>query len=577
MDTGRLLLGIMVLLGGVRVNATAGGPAEPVQYLSAAERCAQITNSHPQWPDPTTRLITVEMRPEGFQVAGPMRAAVKLPEHCELTALMQERVGADGQRYAIRFHVRLPVNWNGKLVFEGGGGTEGELGVALGAVGSIAPAAIDSGYAVVSQDAGHDNSTNSTPERGGVVAFGLDPEARANYGGAGLEAVGLAAKALVQSYYGRALERSYFVGCSKGGQEGMVFAQRHPDIFDGILAAAPGFSLPRAALAEVWDTQAFASLAGSERGKTFDPKQLPATFSDGQFARVRQAILDACDADDGVRDGITASIGSCTWKRVEPHLRRAKCNSIAGEACLTDAQLAVLERVMRGPKDDAGKALYSDWPIDAGVGSESWRIWKIGTPNNGFPGINVAMGSPALALIFTTPPTRLGSGVQPALDYALRFDFERDAPKIYARNGVFRRSAWEDISARSPQLSRFRAHGGKMIVPHGAADPVFSLNDTLAWYREVDQLNKGTASDFVRVFPVPGMAHCGGGPTTDQFDAFAALVKWVELGAPPDSIIAKAGPQSPWPGRTRPLCAYPKVARYRGAGNIEDAASFRCQ
>jgi hypothetical protein len=356
-----------------------------------------------------------------------------------------------------------------------------------------------------------------------------------------------------------------------------MFAQRHPDVFDGILAAAPGFSLPRAALAEAWDTQAFGSLAAPAGSKTFETKRLPATFDKGQFTRVREAILNACDADDGVRDGTIAAIGSCTWGRVEPELRRAKCTSNAAEFCLTDAQITVLERVMQGPKNTAGEVLYADWPLDAGVGSESWRIWKIGRIDNGFPGINVTMGSPALAVIFTTPPTSLGSGTQPALDYAMRYDFDRDAPKIYARNGIFRRSAWEDISARSPQLSRFRAHGGKMIVPHGAADPVFSLNDTLAWYREVDQLNKGAASEFVRVFPVPGMAHCAGGPATDEFDAFTALVKWVEEGVAPDSIIARAGPQSPWPGRTRPLCAYPKVARFEGPGSIEDAASFRCE
>ena len=116
-----------------------------------------------------------------------------------------------------------------------------------------------------------------------------------------------------------------------------------------------------------------------------------------------------------------------------------------------------------------------------------------------------------------------------------------------------------------------------MIVFQGASDPVFSLNDTLAWYREVDKLNGGTAANFVRVFPVPGMAHCGGGPATDEFDAFGALVNWVERGVAPDRILAKAGTASPWPGRTRPLCPYPQAARYGGSGSIEDAANFVCR
>ena len=123
----------------------------------------------------------------------------------------------------------------------------------------------------------------------------------------------------------------------------------------------------------------------------------------------------------------------------------------------------------------------------------------------------------------------------------LSFDFDRDAPKIYAIQTPFKRSAWDDISARSPHLEGLRAHGGKMIVYQGASDPVFSLNDTLAWYREVEKLNGKSSADFVRVFPVPGMAHCGGGPSTDQFDPLGALVDWVEKGSAPDRIVAKAG------------------------------------
>jgi feruloyl esterase len=133
------------------------------------------------------------------------------------------------------------------------------------------------------------------------------------------------------------------------------------------------------------------------------------------------------------------------------------------------------------------------------------------------------------------------------------------------------------MAARSPDLSAFHAHGGKLIVPHGASDPVFSINDTLAWYGEVQRREHGHAADFARVFPVPGMAHCGGGMATDNFDAFAALVDWVEKGHAPDRISASAGSGTPWPGRSRPLCAYPKVARYVGHGSTEQAENFRCE
>ena len=249
-----------------------------------------------------------------------------------------------------------------------------------------APPAIAQGYAVVSQDSGHDNATNSVPSRGGNVAFGFDPEARANYGGASLRLVAETAKAIIHSYYGRPPERSYFVGCSKGGQEGMAFAQRFPDEFDGIVAGAPGFSLPRAALAEAWDTQAFGSLVAAGDAKSFDAKLLPTSFSDAQFRVARDAVLAACDADDGVQDGITAAFESCTWRRVVEGTETQKLFRVEGDSCLSDAQIDVLGRVYAGPKNSSGKSLYSDWPIDAGMGSDGWRIWKIGPAGGRFPG-----------------------------------------------------------------------------------------------------------------------------------------------------------------------------------------------
>ncbi len=527
------------------------------------------------WPDPTTRIETAAWRTAGTQLktqGGP----VALPAHCEVTAVMHERVGEAGQHYAIRFHLRLPASWNERFFFEGGGGTDGNLGDALGRIAPGSPSALERGFAVVSQDSGHDNARNTDPARGGASAFGFDPEARADYGGTSLKPVAEAAKALIRAYYGRAPERSYFVGCSKGGQEGMYFAQRYPDVFDGIVAASPGFSLPRAAVAEAWDTQAFASLIDPGKTPAADAyTRLPATFSEAQFARVREAVLAACDADDGAADGITADWTRCDERRVDRKLRAQVCTSSAD--CLSKAQVDVIERVYAGAKNSRGKALYSSWPYDGGIGSDGWRAWKIGPAGGQFPGINVAMGSTALAAIFTAPPTVVSAKPADAFAYALKFDFDTDAPKIYATYPPFKRSAWRDIGARSPDLSAFRDHGAKLVVPQGVSDPVFSINDTKAWYDEVNRLNRGRAADFVRLFPVPGMAHCGGGPATDQFDAFDALVGWVEHGTAPDRILATAGPRSPWPGRTRPLCPYPKVARYLGRGSLEEAANFRCE
>lgn len=573
-----------LLAGAAACNAgDVGTPAAaPVAVAAAfpgtADHCATLaTSMQGQWPDLTTRILTSSWRPTGSQLKTPMGSLGPLPKHCEITAVMHERIGSDGQNYAIHFHLRLPAQWNGRFFFEGGGGTEGDIGTAIGLSQPGLPPAIAQGYAVVSQDAGHDNATNSIAARGGSSAFGFDPQARADYGGASLKPVAEAAKAIIGVFYSHRADRSYFVGCSKGGQEGMALAQRYPDEFDGIIAGAPGFSLPRAAIAEAWDSQAFASLVIPADGKQFKPQLLPASFGDAQFGAVREAILAACDADDGVRDGITAAFAKCDWPRVEVELKHRMCSSTATASCLSAAQISVLGRVYAGPKDSKGTPLYSAWPLDAGAGSPGWRAWKIGAANGSSAGINATMGASALATIFTTPPTALDADPQAELGYALGFNFDRDAAKIYATAAPFRHSAWDAIAARSPHLEAFRAHGGKMIVPQGASDPVFSLNDTLAWYREVNKIERGKAADFVRVFPIPGMAHCAGGPATDQFSGLDALVAWVEQGVAPERIVAKAGPGTPWPGRTRPLCAYPKESHYLGTGDIEDAASFRCQ
>jgi hypothetical protein len=578
-------LGLIIL-----ASCASPQPESPISVLKIDTQPSSSCTSFDslmkgQWPDQSTRVLESHWISEGSQVASAFGMPLKTPAHCEVVGVMQERTGIDGQHYAIRFHLRLPQKWNQRFFFQGGGGSNGNLGDALGMTGIGSNAtALEQGYAVVSQDSGHDNAVNTIEEYGGACAFGFDPQARADYGGTSLKPVAEAAKAAIRAFYGRGPEKSYFYGCSKGGQEGMMLAQRYPELFDGIVAGAPGFSLPRAAVAELWDLQAFADVANDKIADPADPKRLRESFSDAELNLVHDAVIDACDADDGLRDGITANFKDCAWSSVAAKLNAVECTSTNQSACLKPAQIAALARVFAGVHDSKGRLLYSDWPLDAGIGSLGWRIWKIGTADGTVPSLNLALGVPATASIFTTPPTPLTAPVaatdtsmRAEFKFALQFNFDKDAEKIYATDNKFIRSAWQDIGARSPDISAFKERGGKMIVPHGASDPVFSINDTLAWYREVDELNHGKASEFIRVFPVPGMAHCGGGPSTDEFDALTALVNWVEKGETPDRIIAKAGSLSPWPGRTRPLCPYPKIAKYTGTGSIEDAANFYCE
>jgi feruloyl esterase len=515
-----------------------------------ASRCETLaTRLQGQWPDPTTRLVSSRLIPAGpytptAMPGGPPPAPIALPEHCEVFGILHERLGTAGQHYAIRFHLRLPTEWNGRFFFQGGGGSDGVVGDALGptSTSNVSPPALVQGFAVVSQDSGHD-----------------------------------AAKSAINAYYAKTPQYSYFVGCSKGGQEGMTFAQRYPDEFDGIIAAAPGFSLPRAAVAEAWDVQSLAAVGKSATEPAPSLDRFADTFSESDLTLAGNAILSVCDADDGVVDGLVSRFMTCTDARVRPAIEAKRCVAGKSATCLSKEQITALERIHGGPRDSKGRALYSDWQWDAGIAGAGWRLWKLGSSDHKIPALNVALGGASLAAVFTTPPTPVKVDLPATWNYQLGFDFDGDAAKIYAKNSEFAQSAWDDIAARSSDLDRFRARGGKLIVPHGVSDPVFSVLDTLDWFRAVNVRNHGLANRFVRVFPVPGMGHCAGGPATDRFDAFTALRDWVERGMAPDRIPASAGTNSPWPGRTRPLCAYPTTAHYVGHGSIEAAESFVCR
>jgi poly(3-hydroxybutyrate) depolymerase len=562
--------------------------------INGATPCADLVKAT-GFPNPTTVIRSAKVNP-----ASPAERNVPaLPEHCEVFGAINERTGANGQHYAIKFHMRLPVNWNGKFFFEGGGGSNGIIGNAYGNLqGQQREAAVALGYAVVSQDAGHDNAVNNDPQRNGPLTHGFDPQARIDHGYNSYDQVTQASKALIKIHYGRAPERSYFVGCSEGGREGMMMSQRFPDYFDGILACAPGFQLPKAALfGEVWDSKTLADLAKTlgvydKDGTPF----LNKTFTDEDLDLVAQAIIGACDALDGLADGIIDNFPACTRDLVANKLAEVTCKGPAmnfngqkilpkRSTCLLPAQVEAIEKIYGGAKDSKGEMLYSDWAWDRGIGGKlgdgyniGWRIWKMGlydAPVNN--SINTSLGALSVNSMFTTPPTVVPVANGAPMKALLAIDLDRDAPKLYAKTDEFKESAWDFMYASSTDLSRFKQHGGKLVIVHGVSDPIFSINDTIRWWNAVNRANNGAASDFVRLFAVPGMNHCAGGPATDQFNAFQAMVDWVEKGTAPERIIATAGANTPWPGRTRPLCAYPKQARYSGTGSIEDAANFVCR
>lgn len=560
--------------------ATSQGPPQP-----AGPECAGMPKLRAaKLPNPST-VIRSAVTNAAQQAKGKAQAA---PAHCEVVGAINERTGVNSQPYAIRFRLRLPDTWNGKFFFEGGGGSNGNLGAAFGNLqGQQRGNALSLGYAVVAQDSGHDNAVNNDPQRNGTLTFGFDPQARIDIGYNSYDQVTQAAKALIAAYYGRSPERSYYVGCSEGGREAMMMSQRFPTYFDGILACAPGFNLPKAALfGHSWDVQSFAEVArASGIYDRFGQPLLNKTFTDEDLDLVQQAILAACDALDGLADGTIDNFPGCTTAVVEPQLAAVTCAGPKRTTCLSAAQVSALKKVYAGARDASGRPLYSDWAWDRGIGgkvgatfNQGWRSWKIGAydaANNS--AIIATLGSASVSAAFTTPPTAVASTGAAPMAFLMGVDVQRDAAKLTATSGEFTQSAADFMRASSTDLSAFKNRGGKLVIVHGVSDPVFSINDTIAWWNQVNAANNGSAADFTRMFAVPGMNHCAGGPATDQFDAFTALVDWVEKSAAPDRIVATAGAASPWPGRTRPLCAYPQQARYSGSGSIEDAANFVCR
>jgi feruloyl esterase len=312
-----------------------------------------------------------------------------------------------------------------------------------------------------------------------------------------------------------------------------------------------------ATVAAMWNNIKFDAIAptGAD-GKRI----LSQAFSNDDLTLVSGAVAQKCDAADGVADGMVNNIKACSF---DPAV--LQCSGAKTASCLSTAQVGALKDVFGGPRNSAGTALYAGQPWDPGVSAPGWRTWTLGTSATSTPNSNYSLlMADALVNEFFTPP-------DPAFN-VLKFNFDTDPARMQAFSSVY--DTYADAT-----LAPYKANGGKLLFVHGMADPIFSALDTQAYYERLAASNGGIAAtqSFARAFFVPGMNHCSGGPATDSFDAVQAVVDWVEKGTAPESIAAAASPTNSWfPNRTRPLCAYPKFAKYKGSGSIEDASSFSC-
>ncbi|RYY77137.1 MAG: tannase/feruloyl esterase family alpha/beta hydrolase [Gammaproteobacteria bacterium] len=498
---------------------------------------------------------------------------------CQVKGIVNSRIGIDGKHYGIEFEMRLPLSWNERFLYQMNGGNDGTVVAAEGDASNLNAFAGRSararGYAVLSTNAGHAGDAAENQQYGLTASnrFGLDPQAREDYGYAATATMTPVANAIINQFYGKPSAFSYLAGCSNGGRHGMVAASRYGDMFDGILVGAPGFNLPKAAVQHAWDVQ---------RTQQVDPK-LHNAFSRADMKLIGDKVLEACDQLDNVKDGLVNNIQRC---QREFNINNLRCKNGKSSACLSHLQIHAFSQIMSGPRNSRGENLYSSWWYDAGVADEGWRFWKFESPIptwNNNPLI-ATMGAGSLAYLFTTPPTEVGGTPEELLEFLSKFDFDHDAPKIFATNNTFKKSAMEIMTPpdiANPRLTAFNKHGGKLIIYQGQSDPVFSTVDIVKWYERLNKNYHGKAQDFARLFVVPGMNHCSGGPATDQFDGLAALEKWVEQGVAPDNIAASVSagnqglPQNWSPTRTRPLCPWPRFASYQ-KGDIESATSFVC-
>jgi pimeloyl-ACP methyl ester carboxylesterase len=506
-------------------NARAQAPTRACASLTSLQLPeTTISNSEP---------VAAKPKP-ATPPAGPAYAMnlvdVALPPYCLASGEIDRHTGPDGKSYGIGFALALPDKWNGRFLFQGGGGLDGVVRPPLGTQAAGDEPALARGFSVVSMDSGHESKGFFD------VSFNVDQESSLDFAYIALGKVTTVAKEIIAKYYGESAKHSYFVGCSTGGRQAMLASQRYPLQFDGIVSGDPAMRTGYTQIASAWNAAAFNRAAPKDAQGQPIPGE---TFSDSDRKLLTDSILNECDAKDGLKDGMIFDFQGCHYN---PDV--LTCKGAKTDACLSPAQVTALQKVFAGPRDSQGIDPYVGRPYDSGI-----AIFMPGT-----------FGT-------VLPQSRPGIFGRPNLSMSVDVD------------ALERRAASDPVETLTDttwtNLSTFKGHGGKVIFYHGLSDPAFSPYDTLRYYNEMAKANGGAEQvrNWSRIFLVPGMNHCAGGPSLDRFDALGAVVKWVEQGTAPDSIVATG---KYFPGRSRPLCAYPKHAQYKGSGDPQDAANFVC-
>ena len=437
---------------------------------------------------------------------------VSLAPHCRLAATLTPRPDS-----AIRMELWMPVAWNGKFLALGNGGWAGSISFSAMATGLAA------GYAVASNDTGHE---------GGSAAFAVGHRDKVvDFAWRAMHEMTDISKQIIEKYYERPPELSYYQGCSTGGRQGLKEAQMFPGDFDGIIAGAPVNNML------TLNATQFDSIV-----RFLEHPEL--ALSRDKVALLHDAVMAACEVDDGIEDGFLNDPRACDF---DPKVLQCKSRRDTA-ACLTRDELSSVERVYAGVYSESGRLLY---PGHAKGFELGWRI--------------PAEGSEPTVL--QTDATRYLVYEDANWDWH-EFDLERDLPQALENAGF--------IEAVQADLSQFEARGGKLLLYHGWNDPGPSPYNTIGYYDDVRATMGEDTGDWMRLFLMPGVGHCAGGVGPDRADFLGALDVWVENGQAPERIVASRTRDAET-DMTRPLCPYPEVAVWDGEGDPNDAQSFRCE
>ncbi|HTU43758.1 MAG TPA: tannase/feruloyl esterase family alpha/beta hydrolase [Bryobacteraceae bacterium] len=505
--------------------------------LAETSKCGQLSDVRL----PNTTVTTAESVTGGNFTPPYGDSLDKLPGFCRVAGVLKPVSDS-----YIRFEVWLPLaDWNHRYLGVGNGGFAGSIDYRTLA------GDLKRGYATAATDTGHEGDAEDAS-----WAF-HHPEKVADFGYRALHLTTETAKKLMEVFYGGPAEHSYFDSCSDGGREALMEAQRFPEDFDGILAGAP---------ANFWTSLL---TGGVEVAQELYGN--PAAYLSGAKApAIGAAVLKACDAQDGVTDGIVSDPERCHF---DPDA--LLCKGAEGRDCLTVPQVASLKRLYAGSRDAQGRRLFLGYMPGGENGAQGWASWILGPA----PGLSYGVGyveNYFRYIVFDDPTWNI---LTANVDAAKRLADQKTA---------------ESLNATNPDLRRFQARGGKLIMYHGWNDPAISPLYAVSYYKQVGAgMGAQNRESFLRLYMIPGMQHCIGGPGPSYFGQlgtttakgekhgiYAALEEWVEKGTAPGEIVATKyvdNDPSKAAAMTRPLCAYPQIAKYKGAGDTNDYRNFTCE